>query len=207
VIRDLVQLHDRGGVEGGHAVEPLDRRVDGPGPDVDEDVVGGEAQRPAFAQTHLEIPRGCERGFARDQVHPGTLQAPLAAAAEALHDLAFALSDLRHVYGDGAVLYPVVRRAAVEVGDLGAGDHGLGGGAALVYAGAPHVLALDERGLTPGPRQRPGQRAPALAGADHDRVVVLRWYHLKGFLSKPWLWTTQYGSRTSLSRCSVSQVS
>ena len=60
----------------------------------------------AFAQTHLKFIRGYEKGFARDQVHPGPLGAPLAAVIEAIHDLPLALPDLGHVYGDGPSCRP-----------------------------------------------------------------------------------------------------
>src|SRR3712207_535569 len=67
----------------------------------------------------------------------------------------------------------VVGRAPVEVGHLRAGDHRLGRGAALVDAGAAHVLPLDERDPASCLRQGGGERDAALAGPDHDSVVVL----------------------------------
>jgi len=45
------------------------------------------------------------------------------------------------------------------------------------------VLALDESGLAPGLSQGAGERYAALAGADHDGVVMLRLRHRsKSFL-------------------------
>ena len=73
---------------------------------------------------------------------------------------------------DVAGVDAVVGRAAGQVRDAPAGDHGLGGSAALVDAGAADMLSLDQGGLAPGPRQRPRQRPARLPGADDDRVVV-----------------------------------
>jgi hypothetical protein len=45
------------------------------------------------------------------------------------------------------------------------------------------VLPLDKRGLAPGLSQGAGERYAALAGADHDGVITLRFRHRsKSFL-------------------------
>src|SRR5215213_7546737 len=72
-----------------------------------------------------------------------------------------------------AVVNAVVCRTPAYVGRLGAGDHRLGGGAALVDAGAANVLAFYDRRLFSGLGQGPGQRVSALAGPDHHGIVML----------------------------------
>src|SRR5262249_60565820 len=83
-------------------------------------------------------------------------------------------ADLGQVDTHGPGAYAVVGRPPRQVGDAGAGDHRLGGGAALVDAGAADVGPLHQGGLAPRLGQRPGQRPAGLPRADHDRVVLFR---------------------------------
>src|SRR5215210_6395444 len=185
VFGKLVQFHNRCRVQGGHAVQALYGWVGGPGPDVDEDVVGGQLEHLAVAvQVDPKLLGTAKGGFAHQQVEAlSVLDAPLVAAPKALHNVPLALAHLVHVDAYRAVLYTVVRRTAVKVGDLRTCHHRLGRGAALVDAGAAHVFALDERGLAPGLGERAGERHAALASADHDGVIVLRFCHRrKSFL-------------------------
>jgi hypothetical protein len=183
VLGELAQLHDRRRVQGGHGVQALYRWVGGPGSDVDEDLVGSQLERLAV-QVDLKLLRTAKGGFAYQQVEAlGLLDALLVAAPKTLHDVPLALAHLLHIDAYRAILYTVVRRTAVKVGDLCAGYHRLGWGAALVDAGAAHVFPLDERGLAPGLSQRAGERYAALAGSDHNGVVTLRSCHRNKLLS------------------------
>ena len=130
--------------------------------------------RLAAVEPDLQLLRPGEAGFAPDQDQVlGVFETLLVAPAEGLHDVPLAPAYLDHIDGHRAVSDAVVRRAPVQVGYPGAGDHRLGGGAALVDAGAADVLALYYRRLVSGAGEGAGQWAPALAGADHDGVVVL----------------------------------
>src|SRR5215210_3513289 len=154
VFGKLVQFHNRCRVQGGHAVQALYGWVGGPGPDVDEDVVGGQLEHLAVAvQADPKLLGTTKGGFTHQQVEAlGLLDAPLIAAPKALHNVPLALAHLVHVDAYRAVLYTVVRRTAVKVGDLRTCHHRLGRGAAL-------------------------------ASADHDGVIVLRFCHRrKSFL-------------------------
>src|SRR5262249_46500145 len=103
----------------------------------------------------------------------GRLQTLLAARAEALDDGPLALADLREVQAHVADVHAVVGAAAGQVGDAGAGHHRLGGGAAVVDAGAADELAFDQGGLPAGLRQRQAERLARLPAADDDRVELL----------------------------------
>ena len=151
----------------------------GPGAYIEEDFAGGQPERLATGQAHFELLRTGEGGLAPDQVHAGSFEASLVTGAEALHHFALALAHLDHIDGDWPVVYAVVRRTAVEVSHLRAGDHGLGRGAAHVDAGAAHVLALHDRRIASGTGQGASQRVAALAGAYNDGVVVLCRCHRK----------------------------
>jgi hypothetical protein len=66
----------------------------------------------------------------------------------------------------------VVRMAPRGMRRIGARDQRLGGGAAIVHAGAAEVRALDHRNLAAGRDQPPRQRRPGLAGADDNGVEL-----------------------------------
>ena len=66
----------------------------------------------------------------------------------------------------------VSRGFAGRVRDLGAGDHGLGGRAAGVDAGAAEDIALDEGDLLSGSGEPDGEEGACLTGADDDGVEV-----------------------------------
>ena len=88
-------------------------------------------------------------------------------------DVVFALHDGTDVDGDGAAEVDAeVRGAASDVGRMGAGDHGLGGGAAGVDAGAAPELALDDGDGHAGGGEALGERGSGLAGADDNGVEV-----------------------------------
>ena len=82
-----------------------------------------------------------------------------------------------HVHGDRAGGDSVVRGSATKIGHPGGGDHRLGGRAALVDAGAAHVLALHQSGFPAGLGQAPGQRHARLTGSDDHRIEVTRGCH------------------------------
>src|SRR5262249_13672401 len=95
------------------------------------------------------------------------------AASEALYNVTLALAHLHHVHGDRAGIHAIVGPATSQVSNTGAGNHGLGRGAALVDAAAANVLALDDSGLVSRLCQRPAEGHPSLARTDNDGVIVL----------------------------------
>jgi hypothetical protein len=102
------------------------------------------------------------------------LDPALAAAPEAVDDVTLALANHRKVDVDITGLHAVVRGAASEVGDAGAGDHRLGRGATFIDAGASNMGPLYQRCLPAGFSERPRQRDSCLPGSNHDRVVPVR---------------------------------
>ena len=99
-------------------------------------------------------------------------EAPLASAPPAIHDLPLSPPHRRHIDRNAADADPVVRRAPRKIRDSGARYHGFRRRAALIHAGPTHMHALDHRHRAAGPGERLRERVPALAGPDHDRVVV-----------------------------------
>src|SRR5690242_11827294 len=172
MLRQGVKLHDGGGGEGGDIGDAGYTGRAGPRAGVDDDQIGAELAGLAVGQPQLQGLRPGEARGGTQQVEAiGLLDAALAAATEARDDVALALAHARQVYGDRAGMHAVIGAATREVGNAGAGYHGLGWGAAFVDAGAADVLALDEGSAPSRAGERGGERAAALAGADHDGVV------------------------------------
>jgi hypothetical protein len=84
-----------------------------------------------------------------------------------------ALADRGQVHRHRANAHPVLRAAAGLVGEARAGEHRLGRSASRIDAHAAELATLDERHFMASFRQLGGEEAAALAGPDHDRVVVL----------------------------------
>src|SRR5215208_3284842 len=128
----------------------------------------------AIVRAYRERSRARKAGFAKYQVKPFCgFDALLATVPEAVHDRALAASHLGHVDGDRTVVDAVVGRTPVYVGCLRAGDHRLGGGTALVDAGAADVLAFAQGRPAARPGERLGARDSGLACPDHHGVVML----------------------------------
>ncbi len=89
VLGHPVQLHDRGRVERGHPVEPLDVGRGRPAAGVDEDQL-----RLEHPPIHRHLARARESGLGADQVEAlGGLEPAQASGAEALDDGALTLAD------------------------------------------------------------------------------------------------------------------
>jgi len=165
------QFHDAGGVEVTDAIEPGNGRDVGSRPGIDEDGLGGELPLPAGVETDCNRVGSAQAALAHYQFERvPALETFPATGAPGLHDVAFPPAHHRLVHGDGADLYAVVRCPAGQVGDPGAGHHGLGGSAAHVDATAAHVFAFQHGHGPAGFGQLPRQGAAALAGADDDGV-------------------------------------
>ena len=72
----------------------------------------------------------------------------------------------------GPATHAVVGGGAGLLGDVGAGDHGFGGSAAGVDAGAAEELALDVGDGAASLGEASGERWAGLAGPDDDGVEV-----------------------------------
>ena len=183
VLRQDVELHDGGRVQGRYVIQTFDRRVGRPGASVDKDVVRAELEVLVIVRAYRERFRARKAGFASDQVKSiSGFDAPQVTVPEAVHHRPLAASHLGHVDGDRTVVDAVVGRTPVYVGRLRAGDHRLGGGAALVDAGAADVLAFDQGCSASRPGERLGERDPGLACPDHHGVVMLC-CHIRSLLS------------------------
>ncbi len=169
----LVQLHDRGGVEAGDVVESRDARPRGVGARIDADDIAAHELRPTIPAMDFERAGADEARFSTHERHTRGVQPPLAARAEPLDDLLLAPTHVREVHGDRSGAHAEVVRAAGEVRDARAGDHGLGGRAPDVDAGPADVRALDERGPPAGAGERGGERAARLPRADDHDVEPL----------------------------------
>ena len=176
VIGDLVELHEGGVRVVRDVAEAVDRWDGGARADVDDDGGGGQVALPAVVEVDADLVGCGEAGGAHEEVERLDLpEAGLGAVTERFHDVAFALAHAFQVDGDAAVAGAdaVFCGAPCDVGDAGAGDHGLGRGATLVDAGTAGVLALDEGDALPGLGEFAGEGAAALAGPDDDGVVTV----------------------------------
>src|SRR5258708_8064224 len=145
---------------------------------IDEHAFRGQGALGVLLRTyHDGLGRG-ETGFAEDEVEiRGLLEAPLAAAAEAVDDVAFALPDALHVHANIASVNAVVRPTPSKIGDPRARDHRLGRCAAFIDARSSDVYALNQGSAKPSPSQRASQRRATLARADDNRLVRIRSTH------------------------------
>ena len=117
-------------------------------------------------------------GFAEDQFDVGgLLDARLPSLAKTFYDVTLALANAFHVDADVAGMNAVISASPCQISDARAGDHGLGGGASHVDAGAAEISALDKSGAHAGPGQRRAKRLTGLPGADYDGVELLRSGH------------------------------
>src|SRR5690606_22421806 len=88
-------------------------------------------------------------------------------------DLMGALHDLGHIDPERAIERKAIGGCrARQAGGIGACYQGLGRHAAGIDAGAPDMLALDDRDRHAGCREASGKRRPGLAGADDDGIEV-----------------------------------
>ncbi len=171
VLGQEIDLHHARVGEMGDAVEAGDVGHPRAGADVDED---------ALALDHLVAdahpPRALEAGMV--VVDRAPLHAPqpfLDALGRAFDEGVLARLDLLHVDAHRAVDDDAeVGGAPRHVSGAGAGDEGLGRGAAGVDAGPAEALALDDGDGHAGAGQSGGEKRAGLPGADDDRVERLR---------------------------------
>ncbi len=94
-------------VERRHALDPRQRRRAGPGANVDKVALGRQLARLAAVHTQGDRLGAAEAGLAHQQIQAlDALGAALAAAAEALDDIALALAHFRHIELIGPVPTP-----------------------------------------------------------------------------------------------------
>ena len=137
--------------------------------------IGRQRPRATGLERHFDDLGRREAAFTEDELDVfGLLQPTLPPRSEVVHDGLLASADLRHVHGHRTAAHAVLGGAPGQVGDAGTGDHGLGGRAPHIDAGAADVLPFDDRGPATGAGQVQGQRFSRLAGAQDDRVKTLR---------------------------------
>jgi hypothetical protein len=142
----------------------------------------GALPRPAVRQGDLDRLRPRETGLAFDQVKPVLRQAARVILPRAGDHEPFPLAHRGHVHRYRTNAHAVLRGAARLVGKARASDHRLGRGATRVDTCAAELVALDERHLLASLRQFDGKEPAALAGPDHDCVVVLIGHYVFSWL-------------------------
>ena len=141
-----------------------------PRPGVDEDFVACER-----LAVDRDLMRAGETGMPAIKGEIGRVVDPvLDAGSERLDDLVLARDDLGHVHLDLAGVNAEFRRASGGLGDAGAGDHRLGGRAAVIDARAAELALLDQSHAPALFGQVGGERDAALTGTDNDRIVGLQ---------------------------------
>src|SRR5216683_1654280 len=96
----------------------------------------------------------------------------LQAAAKTENDFVFLSNNPGEIDADIRCVDAPARGVSRIVSDLRAVDHGLGGRATNVDAGATQVIVLDERYRPSQIREAIGERIAGLAGADDDGIVL-----------------------------------
>src|SRR5258708_21678388 len=128
--------------------DTLDGRLCRAVTDIEEDRVGRQLACLAVVQAHFERLGTGKVGFTHQEVEAcGAFDAPLAAVAKAVHNVALALPHLDHINRDRAGMDTIISTSPSEIGYPRAGNHGLGGGTAHVDASASNMFPLDEGGL------------------------------------------------------------
>ena len=155
MLRDLGELHDGCAGEVGHTGETSDLGYAGAAAGINKVAVGREGKFATFGGADDDGFGAGERSLSVNQVEIfGLGDAALVAGAERDHDVAFAFADAFHGNAQVAGLDAVLGTPAGEIGHAAAGDHGLGGRAAFIDAGAADVNFFDERGAQAGVRKR-----------------------------------------------------
>ena len=96
VFRQLLQLHDRSGVERAHRIEPGNAGSCRPGAGIDENGVGGQCPRAAGIEPHLDDVGTGEAPFAENELDIlGIFQATLVPSAKVVHNCLLAPVNLR----------------------------------------------------------------------------------------------------------------
>jgi len=122
---------------------------------VDEDGIGGKFAHFPVIQKYIERLWRGEASLSHQQIQPlGTFDTPLAAAAKALDDIAFALAHNAHIDRNRPCLHAIVCPALCKIGHAPAGNHRFRGRAALIDARSSHMYPLDQRRFAPGACQR-----------------------------------------------------
>ena len=142
-----------------------------PGARVDEHERGRERADAAQAEGYFQRVRGRKSRVAVEHRNSVLLlgQVLVHAPAQLLHDAVFALHYYRHIHYNAGV--EAVGGVGVGVvGPLGGGQHGLGGRAAVVDAGATKLVFLNQHDPAAGFGKGGSQRIAGLAGANNNNV-------------------------------------
>jgi hypothetical protein len=91
--------------------------------------------------------------LSHQEIHSfGTFDTSLAAIAETVYNITFALAHFDHIDCYRPGVYAVVSAAPGEISHASAGNHRLGGCAAFINAGAPYMYSLNNGGSPSGSR-------------------------------------------------------
>ena len=132
---------------------------------------------PSLSRTVIEV-GPLKRAFSKDQLEVRSLfDASLVAIAKLHHNVALALANPLHVDAQLAGVDTVVSATSSQISDPATGDHRLRRRATFIDARPADMLALYQRGVQTGVRQRRAQRSARLSRADYDRVIFLYCRH------------------------------
>jgi len=178
VVGNSIEFHDGRAVERCDGIESIQPGTIGARAGIDKDMLRFDGSAAAIFQLNVDGFGSVEAGIAEYEIDIRSFfDARLSAIAEAVDDLALAVSNFHHVNGDRPGMDAVVGSAPGKVGNAGAGDHGFSRSAANVNARAPHVLAFDECGTQAGCGSCPRKWYGSLARADNDDVVLIGVWH------------------------------
>src|ERR1700678_1303242 len=145
---------------------------------IEEYPVGCEYTRPAVIQFHLEGLRRHKTSATHDQLSTACLVDLQMLRHLALHHLAFALTNLRHIDGDRTAHCATLRAVTRDMHCSRAGDLVLGGHTSDVGTGAANPASLHNGGSSSRLRHVPGDElAPRTAAKDQD-LILLRLNHV-----------------------------
>src|SRR5579884_1095844 len=97
MLRDLVELHDGGGIEGRHDFQPVDGWRGRPRARVDDRQGRLQLPLPSGTQPHMDGTLGGKRGFTHENLDAASLDCRPAARTKLLHNPALPLPYAHHV--------------------------------------------------------------------------------------------------------------
>ena len=174
VLRQILQFHDRSGVERCHGIESGDAGSCRPSAGIDEYRVGGQRPCAAGLEPYLNDVGAGEASVAENELDVlGVFQATLLSRAKVVHNFLLASADFGHVNTDGPAANAVVGGAPGQVSDSRTGDHGLRRCAAYIDARAADMLTLYDGRFSSSLAECNGKRCSCLSRPYYDGIIVI----------------------------------
>src|SRR5580704_16679114 len=155
-----VEFHDGNIVERRHMIETCELGPRWARSCVDEHSLRRQGSFTTVSQLHGNGFGIDEAGLSEYQVEIFSFfQGLLAAVAETIDDIPFALADFLHIDTDRTGAYSIICRPASQIRDASARDHGFRRRASFIDARATDVFSLDNGGAHAGLGQRNRERS------------------------------------------------